>query len=64
MSSRAFALDLLEHTRVATAPGDTFGPHAEGFVRISLATREDLLVQGVRRLVEHVRSIAAGGSSS
>ena len=61
MSSRAFALDLLEHAGVATAPGDTFGPHADGFVRISLATREDLLVEGVRRLIDHCGDLTAGG---
>lgn len=55
LSSRDFALDLLEHARVATAPGDTFGPAAEGYVRISLASRDDLLRDGVARLVERLR---------
>ena len=53
MSGRAYALDLLERAAVATAPGDTFGPSTTGFVRISLATREDLLLEGVERLVDH-----------
>jgi aspartate/methionine/tyrosine aminotransferase len=64
ISSRAFALDLLECERVATAPGDTFGSRAEGFVRISLATRQDLLVEGVRRLVDHVASLTPSGQVS
>ncbi len=54
LSGRAFALHLLERAGVATAPGDTFGPSAAGFIRISLATREDLLVEGVTRLIDHV----------
>jgi aspartate/methionine/tyrosine aminotransferase len=64
MSSRAFALDLLDHGRVATAPGDTFGPGGEGFVRVSLATREDLLVEGVRRLIDHLSSLTPEGRAS
>jgi aspartate aminotransferase/aminotransferase len=41
---------LLEEERVATAPGSTFGEVAEGFIRISLATADNDLLQGCRRI--------------
>ncbi len=48
--SRALARALLEEERVASAPGDTFGPVAEGMVRISLAAPDDDIAEGCRRI--------------
>lgn len=48
--SRMFALDLLRERGVAVAPGTAFGPSGEGWVRLSLATDLDLLLEGARRL--------------
>ncbi|HEC35760.1 MAG TPA: aminotransferase class I/II-fold pyridoxal phosphate-dependent enzyme, partial [Anaerolineae bacterium] len=45
MMSARFASDLLEGAGVSLAPGTAFGPHGEGYVRISL-------VQPVARLEE------------
>jgi aspartate aminotransferase len=49
-SARRFALELLRHQRVAVAPGTAFGPAGEGWVRLSLATETDALLEGARRL--------------
>src|ERR687890_296159 len=49
--SRDLSRMLLEEERVAAAPGSTFGNVAEGMVRISLATADDDLAEGCRRIV-------------
>ncbi len=54
--SNAVARDLLRREHVATAPGATFGEHAEGTVRISLATEENLLVEGCQRIRRYLKS--------
>ena len=41
---------LLEHHRVAVAPGEGFGERGHGWARLSLATRDDLLDAGLERL--------------
>jgi aspartate aminotransferase/aminotransferase len=51
MPSKELALKLLEEEHVAAAPGSTFGDVAEGMVRISLATADDDLVEGCRRII-------------
>jgi aspartate/methionine/tyrosine aminotransferase len=52
MGSRQLALDLLSETRVACAPGDTFGyVLGGGYVRISLASSDDDVREGCERIV-------------
>jgi aspartate aminotransferase len=51
LSSRDLSRHLLEEEHVAAAPGSTFGDVAEGMVRISLATADDELAEGCRRIV-------------
>jgi aspartate/methionine/tyrosine aminotransferase len=58
VDSRQFALNLLEQCRVAIAPGTAFGKLGDHFVRISLATEKGLLLEGLRRLCEFVKSEA------
>jgi aminotransferase len=41
---------LLTETRVAVAPGEGFGARGADHVRVSLATRDDILDEGLRRL--------------
>jgi aminotransferase len=41
---------LLEEHRVAVAPGEGFGEHGRGFARLSLATPDELLDEGLERL--------------
>ncbi len=48
--SMAFALELLEQTKVAVTPGVDFGARGEGFLRFSYATSLERLEEGVRRL--------------
>jgi aspartate aminotransferase len=53
---KAWARDLLRERHVAVAPGTTFGAEGEGWVRISLATDTDDLLEGLDRLA----AVAAG----
>ena len=46
----AWALALLREQGVAVAPGTTFGPRGEGWLRVSLAAAQDELLEGLRRL--------------
>jgi aspartate aminotransferase len=46
----SWAMDLLRQHHVAVAPGTTFGPLGEGWVRLSLATATEDLLEGIRRM--------------
>ncbi len=48
----AWSMDLLRERRVAVAPGTTFGPLGEGWVRLSLATATEDLLEGIQRMGE------------
>jgi aspartate aminotransferase len=48
---KAWALEQLRTQRVAVAPGTTFGAGGEGWIRVSLATATEDLLEGLRRLV-------------
>ncbi len=52
--SRDFVMSLISERGVACAPGTAFGAVGEGFVRLSLASERDVLLEGARRVVEHV----------
>jgi aspartate/methionine/tyrosine aminotransferase len=62
LSSRDFALSLLDEHGVAVVPGSAFGPGAEGLVRVSLCVAEDRLEDGLTRLAAAVKEerVAAG----
>jgi aspartate aminotransferase len=47
---RSWSLQLLRERHVAVAPGTTFGAEGQGWVRISLATETDDLLEGLERL--------------
>jgi aspartate/methionine/tyrosine aminotransferase len=51
--SRDFAFSLIAERGVAVAPGTAFGAAGEGFVRLSMASELDVLMEGARRLVAH-----------
>ncbi len=55
LSSREFAVQLLEKHRVALVPGDAFGPGGEGHVRASFCTAMSDLEKAVERMAEFVR---------
>ena len=52
--SRDFVISLINERGVACAQGTAFGAAGEGFVRLSLASERDVLLEGARRLIEHV----------
>jgi aspartate aminotransferase/aminotransferase len=54
LDSDRFAEDLLRDEEVAVAPGRTFGPAADAFVRVSLATANDVLEEGLGRLCGYI----------
>jgi aspartate aminotransferase len=47
---KAWSLELLREQGVAVAPGTTFGPRGEGWVRVSLATATEDLLEGLARI--------------
>ena len=57
MDSRAFCFRLLETEQVAVAPGRAFGMKGEGHVRISLATAQEKLLEGVSRLLKIYKTL-------
>jgi len=54
-SAMDFARALLERERVAVTPCESFGPSGARLVRISFATADHLLKEGLRRLVQFAR---------
>ena len=59
LDSRQFALSLLEECKVAIAPGTAFGNYGRDFIRISLATEKNLLLEGVQRLCGYIKQLKA-----
>lgn len=55
MTSRDFALKLLEEKKVAVVPGTAFGPSGEGYVRCSYATALEQIKIAVERIADFVR---------
>lgn len=54
--SAEFALHLLESTRVAVAPGTTFGNYPE-FIRISVGSSEEEIRRGLEILAENIQKL-------
>ena len=50
MTSAGFAERLLDEAAVIVTPGNGYGPHGEGYVRISLTLADDRLDEGLRRI--------------
>jgi aspartate/methionine/tyrosine aminotransferase len=57
MDSYTFAKRLLQEAAVAVAPGRTFGPSADGYVRVSLAPTGEEIRRGLARLASFVTSL-------
>lgn len=55
MTSKEFALKLLEEKKVAVVPGTAFGPSGEGYVRCSYATALDQIKIAVERIADFVK---------
>jgi aminotransferase len=63
LSSKDFAIQLLEAKSVAVVPGTAFGSAGEGFVRACYATAPDLIVKAMDLIAEFVSELAATRSS-
>jgi LL-diaminopimelate aminotransferase len=55
-TSASFAELVLEEAAVVVAPGPSYGPSGEGFVRISLTVADDRLEEAVRRIESSLRA--------
>lgn len=55
LSSKAFAMNLLEEQKVACVPGSAFGPSGEGFLRCSYATALADIEKAMERLAKFVK---------
>jgi len=44
-TSQEFANKLLDERRIVVSPGDSFGKHGEGFIRIALVEPEELVIE-------------------
>lgn len=62
LSSRDFALRLLEEESVAVVPGTAFGSRCEGFVRCAFATGMDELEEAIERMGRFVERCRKSGS--
>jgi len=49
-NSYSFVNRILDETHVIATPGSTFGPHGEGFVRFSYATKYEQIVEAMERI--------------
>jgi LL-diaminopimelate aminotransferase len=50
MTSAGFAERLLDEAAVIVTPGNGYGPHGEGYVRLSLTLPDDRIDEGLRRI--------------
>jgi len=55
LSSEEFAFTLMEREGVFVYPGAYFGPHGEGFERISLVVAEPILEEAIERIARVMR---------
>ena len=64
LSSRDFALRLLEEEKVAVVPGEAFGAGGEGFVRCSYATGLDQIEVAADRIARFVKKLKGSQGAS
>ena len=64
LSSRDFALRLLEEEKVAVVPGEAFGPGGEGFVRCSYATGLEQIEVAATRIARFVKKLKGSQGAS
>lgn len=57
MKSEEFAVELLKKTGVVVVPGSGFGEAGEGFIRISYATSEENIKEGLKRIKAFVQGL-------
>ena len=59
MASRDFALELISEHKVAVAPGSTFGDMCASHVRVSIASPDEMVREGIERICTMVQQKAA-----
>jgi aspartate/methionine/tyrosine aminotransferase len=59
VGGKAFARQLLWDKRVLVSPGDFFGPSGSGHVRLSYATEDGRLREGLSRLADFIQGLRA-----
>lgn len=57
LSSEEFSNRLLDEKHVVTVPGTGFGSNGEGFIRLSYATSEANIREGLKRIREFIESL-------
>ncbi len=57
MTSKEFALQLLDEQNVACVPGTAFGPCGEGFIRCSYATAMDDIKEAMVRIARFIEKL-------
>jgi aminotransferase len=57
LSSKDFALKLLEQEKVACVPGSAFGPSGEGYLRCCFATALDRIEEATERMARFVKRL-------
>jgi len=57
LTSKEFAVKLLEQEKVACVPGAAFGPSGEGYLRCCFATALDQIQLGTERMARFVRTL-------
>jgi len=60
LSANEFAMDLLARERVIVVPGDAFGETSTCYVRLSFATSEENIREGIRRIGHYMDSLIQG----
>ena len=55
-NSREFAIDLLNHAKVAVTPGSAFGPAGESHVRMAYCVDEDTINTAFDRIENHYKN--------
>jgi aspartate/methionine/tyrosine aminotransferase len=55
VGSLRLAAEILEEAHVAVTPGVDFGPGGEGYIRLSYATSEESIAEGISRLDRYFR---------
>ncbi len=50
LSTAVFCSRLMEENGVVVIPGDAFGAGGEGFIRLSFATADDVILEGLNRM--------------
>jgi aspartate aminotransferase len=57
VKSEVLCTKMLEEAHVAVTPGSAFGPGGEGFFRMSYATSEEQIREGMQRIKKFMRNL-------